>query len=380
MSKVIYALSGDPITYGHIDIIKRASEQFDSVLVAIGNNPDKNYLLTLEERVGTAKASLVSFSNVEVIYFEGLLVDFAYQVDATAIIRGVRNSQDFAFEYNINQVNNTQRKLETFLMFANSDLAHVSSSNVKAVQKEHGNTLDFVPLPVKQILERKISNQCLMGITGLMGSGKSWIGEEIEKYSIQKIQESGDSHVRVHNIDLDTIAREVSLSDQPGYLKVRTEVEAYFGTNDRADIARQAFDPKLGRDNPKLAFLNQVYRDAIMVEFRRQIRGKKGIILINSAILVESDMLRLCNNLIYLVSTPDDVRFARTMKGRNITEDEIRRRSLFVLNEDQKYQTIADSIESEGSGVVTKLCNDEGVAKIEDYYWDMVSKSSLGTK
>src|SRR6478735_5475633 len=98
MNRAIYAFSGDPITFGHLDIIERAAKIFDELIVAIGVNPSKKYLFTLEERAQMAKAATAHIPNSKVIYFYGLLVDYAYENNISTIIRGLRNSEDFNFE------------------------------------------------------------------------------------------------------------------------------------------------------------------------------------------------------------------------------------------------------------------------------------------
>jgi pantetheine-phosphate adenylyltransferase len=88
MKRAIYAFSGDPITFGHIDIVERAASVFDEVVVGIGVNPEKEYTFDLEERTEMARRSLSHLSNVKVVSFKGLLVDYAYENDIHVIIKG----------------------------------------------------------------------------------------------------------------------------------------------------------------------------------------------------------------------------------------------------------------------------------------------------
>lgn len=361
MSIAIYALSGDPITFGHLDIIERTSKLFEKVIVAIGYNPDKKYLFSIEERANIAKESLDHLSNIEVKYFEGLLVDFAYQEKASVIIRGVRNSNDFEFEFNINQVNQTQLELETFLLFANERLGHISSSNVKALQKENGFIHEYVPLPVKVALEDRISGQKIIGVTGLMGSGKSWISEQLESYS-------KDKEVEVHNIDLDVLAKEISTSTKAGYVAIQDKIEEYFGTMDRAVIGKKVFDTSIPfKDNKALQFINNVYKDAIMIELRKALRGKKGIILLNSAILIESEFLDLCNNKVVMVQTEDSLRYEMVKEGRGIDSDTVKERSAFVLSKEDKVKQVNNSIEQHNYGNLLIVNNKKGIDISEVY-------------
>ena len=172
--KAMYAFSGDPITYGHIDIIARASSAFDHVVAGIGANPDKKYMFNLEERTEMAKRSLTRFKNVEVASFQGLLVDYAYEQGIEVIVKGVRNAADFDYENVLHEVGVSQKLgIDTHILFARPELAHVSSSAVKSIQKEQGLIHEYVPLYVKQCLEARMSEQYIVGVTGEIGAGKS---------------------------------------------------------------------------------------------------------------------------------------------------------------------------------------------------------------
>ncbi|MCK5024944.1 MAG: pantetheine-phosphate adenylyltransferase, partial [Nanoarchaeota archaeon] len=109
MKKAIYAFSGDPITYGHIDVIQRVSRVFDDMIVGIGINPDKKYMFNLEERTEMAKKALVNIPNTRVSPFHGLLVDYAYESGVDVIVKGVRNSADFDYENMLHQVGESQK-------------------------------------------------------------------------------------------------------------------------------------------------------------------------------------------------------------------------------------------------------------------------------
>lgn len=315
MTIAIYALSGDPITYGHIDIIKRSASLFDTLIVGLGVNPAKKYTLTSEERLNVAQKSLSHINNVQVMFFEGLLVDFAFEQGASVIIRGIRNATDVTDEQSLDQVNSSQMDIDTLLMFSKSKFVHVSSSNVKALQKENGLIHEYVPLPVKKILEKKISDQLIYGITGVMGSGKSYVAEQLVSYS-KKLNEKNSINPLVHNIELDKLAHEVYDLDKPAYKTIRDQIYARFKTLERSEIGQIAFGSE--NSDEHVAFLNDLFRVPVMVLLRQAIRDKKGIILINSALLVESNMLNICNNHVILVNAETSVRHARLSEFRKI--------------------------------------------------------------
>lgn len=370
MTTAIYALSGDPITYGHIDIIARAAKAFTKLIVALGINPHKKYLLTEEERLWAAKESLKSIPNVEVIFFNGLLVDTAYELNAEVIVRGMRNSADVSYEQTLDQINGTQIEIDTFLLFSKAQYVHISSSNVKAIQAENGLIEEYVPAPVKKLLEKKISNQLLMGITGVMGAGKSFIAESLERYS--KTQD-----VPVHNIDLDKLGHEIYVSEKPGYQKVQTEIINYFGTLDRQHIAKVVFDPALKKGrNPHLDFLNKLFREPIKVLIRKQLKEMQGIVLINSAILVESDLMSLCNNHVVMVHADDEVRHERLFSKRGIDPALAEERIKHTLSYESKKGLIQKEIQNTGFGKIFKVDNghDFDEEKLKALYQSLVEQ------
>ena len=137
MNKAIYGFSGDPITFGHIDIIKRAVSIFGELIVGIGVNPTKKYFFTLEERKQIAEESLRFLPNVKVIAFKGLLVDYAYENNIKTVIRGIRNSEDLNYELMLHQVGESQRQnIDTIYFPAKQEMMHISSGAVKALQLE----------------------------------------------------------------------------------------------------------------------------------------------------------------------------------------------------------------------------------------------------
>ena len=369
MTTAIYALSGDPITYGHIDIIERAAKAFSHLIVALGVNPHKKYLLTEAERLWAAKESLKNIPNVEVIFFEGLLVDTAYELNAEVIIRGIRNSADMNYEQTLDQINGTQIEIDTFLLFSKAEYIHVSSSNVKAIQAENGLIEDYVPAPVKKLLEKKISNQFLVGITGVMGVGKSFVAESLERYS-------QDQEIKVHNIDLDRLANEVYTSEKPGYKKLREKIHDHFGTLDKREIAKIAFNPEIKKGkNEHLDFLNDTFREPIKVLIRKELKGKQGIVLINSAILVESNMLNLCNNHVIFVHADDDVRHERLFAKRGIDPVLAEERIKHTLSYESKKNLVNKEINKTSFGHVFKVNNgrDFGQEDIRALYEKLIS-------
>jgi len=348
MKKAVYALSADPITYGHINIVERAAKVCDHVNVSIGDNPEKKYLFTKDERVNMAKIALSHLSNVSVDSFEGLLIDYAHNNDISMMIRGIRNTNDMEYEYNLYQVNDSQEmEVETMCLFTKPELSKVSSSNVKGIQKEHGLTEKYVPFVVKDKLEQKISKQKIIGVTGLMGSGKSWAGRFLVEYS-------QDKKVKVHNLELDDIAKEILyISEKPNHLKLRKKIYEKFGTLDKSEIAKILFS-----DKEYLDFMQDLVKKPLLLEIRSRIKDLQGIILINSAILIESNMLNVVNNNVIYLKIDEDRRFDLLKEKRNISKELAENRISNVMSHDNKMISLNNAIIKEGYGVVCEVEND----------------------
>ena len=152
--------SFDPITYGHIDIIKRSAELFDEVIVAILVNPDKKYLFSLDERVEMINETIKEIPNVKVDSFSGLLVNYAKQVGSNVIVRGLRAVSDFEYEMQLTFMNKAlDENIETFYMMANKQYSFISSSIVKGVSGFGADLSKFVPQYVEERLEKKMKER-----------------------------------------------------------------------------------------------------------------------------------------------------------------------------------------------------------------------------
>ncbi|MGE5362882.1 MAG: pantetheine-phosphate adenylyltransferase [Bacteroidota bacterium] len=157
MRKVIYPGTFDPVTFGHIDIIRRASELFDSVVVTIAKNPDKNRtLFTVEERIILLEESLSEFPNVSIDSFDGLTVEHAKSLGAVGIIRGLRAVSDFEYEFQMALMN---RKLEgeisTVFLMPHEKYTYLNSSIIKNLASYNADVTDFVPSNVSEALKIK---------------------------------------------------------------------------------------------------------------------------------------------------------------------------------------------------------------------------------
>lgn len=156
MKTAIFPGTFDPITSGHMDIAKRAAGLFDELYVVVLNNSEKHTLFTIEERLALVQSSLCDVSNIKVAAYEGLTTSFAQQVNANAIVRGVRQTKDYEYEYNISLCNKfIDDELETILLFTGSEFAFVSSSIVKELAYYHQELNGLVSESVEIALREK---------------------------------------------------------------------------------------------------------------------------------------------------------------------------------------------------------------------------------
>lgn len=156
MKQAIYPGTFDPVTLGHLDVMRRAAGVFDHLVVAVAANSRKTTWFSLEERVAIAKESVVDLQNVSVTTFDGLLVAFARRQGIHCLVRGLRAFSDFEYEF---QMALTNRKLapdiETVFLMTSEDHSYISSTTVKEVWSLGGDTRDFVPSCVQRILDAR---------------------------------------------------------------------------------------------------------------------------------------------------------------------------------------------------------------------------------
>ena len=146
MKKAIYPGSFDPLTLGHLDIIERSARIVDELVVGVLNNSAKNSLFSLDERVSMIKEMTDSMPNVTVTSFNGLLVDYMREIDATIIVRGLRAVTDFEYELQIAQTNHVENpEVETIFLTTSLQYSYLSSSIVKEFASYGGDLSKFVP-------------------------------------------------------------------------------------------------------------------------------------------------------------------------------------------------------------------------------------------
>lgn len=145
MKRALFAGSFDPFTIAHADIVKRGLELFDEVIIAIGDNYSKNSLTPVAERLATISALYKDNARVRVMSYQGLTVDTARELEATALLRGVRSVQDYEYERQIADTNYALSGIETVLLTARPELAHISSTLVRDLTRFGKDVKQFLP-------------------------------------------------------------------------------------------------------------------------------------------------------------------------------------------------------------------------------------------
>ncbi|MDB2590453.1 pantetheine-phosphate adenylyltransferase [Candidatus Thioglobus sp.] len=153
----IYPGSFDPITNGHIDLIKRASKLFDEVVVGITQNSKKTAFINIDERISLSSEILKDIDNVKVLSFNTLLVDFAKEQNAQVILRGLRAVSDFEYEFQLSGMNkHLNSNIETLFMTPAEQYANISSSLVREILSLGGDISHFVPKSVEILLKERL--------------------------------------------------------------------------------------------------------------------------------------------------------------------------------------------------------------------------------
>lgn len=365
MAKAMFALSGDPIHNGHINTIERAAKLFYHVHIGIGVNETKKYLFNINERLDFIRKSTSHIKNITISAFDGLLVDYALLNGIEVIVKSVRNQEDYQYEKNLYSVGKSQVPgIETLIMFSDPQYENISSSMIKVLEQHKGFIHKFVPLCVKQALEKKISGQVIIGITGGIGCGKSYITKKLIDIMPMK----------VINIDFDNLVHEIYTQRfQPYYNQVRRNIVAEFGDDiviptknhnisgmcliDSHILAEKVFP------NPEA--MNKLYTlldEALFILYREKLQKHKDcIILLNCAYLMgnkisDFNLSYLCNNNIILIETSLNEQYER-LGWRSLTEVQIEERINTQFTSGELQKRIQDQIKKDNCGKTISFAN-----------------------
>jgi pantetheine-phosphate adenylyltransferase len=158
IKKAIYPGTFDPMTNGHINSIQRASKLFDTIVVAVAKSAGKSPLFESQERLDMAKQALCEYDNIDVVFFDGLLVDLAKEHKANIVVRGIRSIADFVYESQMAGMNKKMMPaLETVFLTTDPDWCDVSSTLVRDIARLGGQVSDFVPREIEKAILAKVN-------------------------------------------------------------------------------------------------------------------------------------------------------------------------------------------------------------------------------
>lgn len=347
MRKALIAGSFDPVTNGHLDIIKRAAFLYDELHVVIGKNPSKTSTFDIETRMSIIRNSINAeiYPNIVVNSFSGLLSDYAYDNGIHVILRGLRNPSDFEAELTLSSVNRDLRGVETVFMPSKPEFFNVSSSMVKAIVKERGSVEKYVPLEAKWNLETKIGRYNLIGIVGNSGSGKTTFVNKL-----MKLDHTGP----MVSINLDQVAHEIYDSQSPYCLEVKEKIGIYFGEavidTQNKSINRKLLAKIVFGNKQDLEVLNRLMINPLRHALYEKIKAVEinseyiTTILIEGAMIPESGLLPFVNNNVIYLECDDQTAIERIMKRDGIDSTSAYNRLSSQTSDFQKKNIIRQSI------------------------------------
>jgi len=354
MKKVIYGWSFDPLTYGHKDVIERAAKHFDRLTVGAWVNLDKEgkYLFSLQERLYLVREAIKDILNVDVVAYRGMTTDFAYENEYNLIVRWLRNGNDFDVEQSLDRAFKRQEdKIDTFYLNAKQSMQDLSSSAAKAVLKEQWDIRQYVPMIIKQAMEGRLLGQYFTGITGSVGSWKSFTTEQF----IAFCEKNG---IPSHHLDLDKIGHEIQWPlQEPIYQSARQKIIQTFGDdvgNEDGSINRRNLGPKVFSDPKKMEALNAIMREPMKLRTKRLMYNQKWLFLYNAALIAEAWSSSIVNNNILLVDVPSDIQGERLAK-RWLSSEEINKRVSSQLNTESKRKLLTENIIDDKHGKIIDI-------------------------
>ncbi len=354
MEKLLYTGSFDPVHNGHVNIIERGSRMCEQLTVGIGVHPEKRGMFTPEERQYLIERAVAHLPNVRVTPFEGLTVDFALREGIGYLVRGIRNGADAESEMTLALANRTLlRGVESVWLPTDPALSQVSSSVAKGIVKEQGDVSRHVSLGVKQALEGRSLGQYLVGITGGSGSGKTTLTQEL----VSTFRHRG---IEAWHVDLDRLGHDLLSADysDPVYERVRTQIGRDFGKTvilGDGGVNRRVLGPLVFGDEAALDRLFEIVQEPLLLRLRDTLRGKRGVIFIDGAILVERELTHLVNHNLVLACADEEVALQRLLDRDRIDESEIRNRLRSQTSVEEKESLMAQRIVNDGNGEVLRV-------------------------
>lgn len=357
----LVALSADPITNGHLDIIERAAGQCEHLIVAVMNNDAKagKYLFTDDERLQIARRAVTDrgCANVGVTASSGLLTDFYLKFGCDALFRGVRNPEDRRYEREQIRVLATilpRIEAETRYLEARPHLRHVSSSTVKLLVQHHVDVSELVPTFVKAELESRLVHQIKIGVTGGMAVGKTTVAERLVSLARRNCRVA-------HHLNVDQLIRDLYDETSEGARLLRRELERLLGKGvllaasglvDRRVLAERLFAPTLGP--AVFEEVMELTTPHVERKYREALKNKIGLIVVEWAQMAEMSMSKWVNHRVIVVDSPDRARFAAK---RCITPEQLKRVVAKQWSADRKTAALEENVTKAKFGAILTYAN-----------------------
>lgn len=352
MVRAAYLGSFDPITYGHEWVIQEATKQFDEVIVGIGANHDKKSMFTLEERLAQIESRVKHLPNVRVMSFVGLFTDFLAEQKVNVLLRGLRSGREYDDQIVMELFAWAQQRSRSPVMplYVPSPpgKSFISSSLLKAALREQSSATELAHMSVIAAVQARQNRQWPCFITGMSGAGKSHVARQFRAEAERRC-------IPFHHIDIDKIAHEVQDgTGLPMYDDVRASIAREFGADIIVDgkVDRKKLGPIVFNDPEKLKALNAIMEEPVSIQLRKTLNRKIGILLLDSALAVEGDMLSLSNNNVVVVNTSLDVLTARLCARTGLTPEQVARRAESQFTTAMKLEKIEQKIAEDGYGSV----------------------------
>ncbi len=356
-----YPWSFDVLHNGHIATIEDAAKSTDQLHVLIGKNPKKSGLFPVETRLNHLKQATKHLPNVLVGSFDGLLVDHMMKRGITHPIGGERDLKDREF-LDMQTFYNRWLSPEIFMEFipCRPEYYHVSSSAIKELIARWGNisqTSHLLPLYVKKATEEALNNQFMLWITGVPGSGKSYIMQQFATYC----EELSIPH---YALQMDTLRHQIAFSNDPDFFQhLRDQVVATFPTVTKAswgNLSRESLRETFLGNKPRMEQLEQMTKQSLMSLLRSTLWQKQWAIFVESALFAEQPhLLPIVNNDMLVVEADKSTQYQRIRDRNPYYDTQTKIDGLVNLQSttDKKVATIKDVVAHDGQGSVQLLDN-----------------------
>lgn len=369
----LLCLSADPPTHGHADLMMRAARKCRELIVGVLNNEAKanTYKFTLAQRVAMVErvAQLMRLGNVRVMGDDGLAVDLYLEEDCDVMFRGIRNENDASYEQDLADINKLLYDgVRNEVLLADPKFRLISSTLAKNLVSIHAGGERMLPLFVKQALEEVLLGQYLIGVTGCIASGKSWVSEQL----VRMAQLHGCAAYRVN---VDELIRKMYETDTPGAERVRQNMADEFGSDilqsvpgsqftrvDRKLLASRLYCIAAPPDKPavrlrieqNVAEAQRITQPYVNMLFRKALRGLKGLVVVEWAQLAEMEMGPWMNLNAIVVDSPQREEMVRE---RNIPEANLAALGCVQWEPQVKTARLRAECERYGSGTIIEYSN-----------------------